>query len=626
MPPKTSTFDRDNILNAFCHLFPSDGEEKDSKGLEEEPVIAPNDVLSYFLQYKKGVDGYYRFDFPKDAPKYSICCNILHLFIRYQFWNDIGNRLDEFKNLRQSLKLTYFRPVNDVDDELRSKFEEFECNDQDDEFHAKRNFTLSELADEVGETDNLNLFLNEKILRWIEADEFSTLERNIVPFERPATNPLQIYQELGEKCLDIPIPIPIPMPEQFETYKMVFKCLIQNDTNAPGRQGFESEYRASGGLAYLACIKLFDQTDSPAVSSAPQGDEYKSRHILQVEDAAVRRFFRCGKSLRNQGRATNIVTDLLNNNLVRIDGFSSRSVIAALVNIMAAWAPQGVTNNTVIFSANFRLGATNISYEWKPYSRQKGNCLVTINGGDCETFGKGLANKLEELTETDGLKDKINGRTKKLGRLFLEKTKCLRSFFANDFVSISGKARLRRNIASDRKRLSPDLALANQIIDLLNGLLFLWSIAEPARRLSCHEGSGSNRNAIIGIDHIPVATMQLRALQLLAAGKIPVRDIFGESECYRVYNSTLQPIYLGSDPPWCRARYGVTTHKDVIHNYPEVKARSRELANIDHPLESLADSNSFFSRNYTKSLLEEGYGTGGESDGDDYSDVDLPTP
>ncbi|MCD8524417.1 MAG: hypothetical protein LRY67_01235 [Gammaproteobacteria bacterium] len=110
---------------------------------------------------------------------------------------------------------------------------------------------------------------------------------------------------------------------------------------------------------------------------------------------------------------------------------------------------------------------------------------------------------------------------------------------------------------------------------------------------------------------------QIRALQLLAEGTISIKDIFGHSAKYS------QAPYNDFNH---RAEYGVSTAKDVVEKFSVVKEKAEKLADIDLPSASLATKHNWFSRNYTKQILKDGYGSGNESSDDDYSDDEFIAP
>ncbi len=313
-----------------------------------------------------------------------------------------------------------------------------------------------------------------------------------------------------------------------------------------------------------------------------------------------------------------------------IDGYLSRSIIIALVNKMktttSALVSTAINSNSNLFVDSrrlflikFSLGSTQLQYEWRPCEWQRGNCTLKVNGASPEPFGANLAKDLEELTNTYGNNQKTNQRTKKLGQLLLEKIKQLHTFYHHEFICHQNKLIIRIHRDSKDKKPVATLTQAQTMIHKLNGLLILWSIVEPARRLSGHQAANAVqvKKDAINIDHIPVATMQIRALQLLAEGITSIKDIFGHSAKYA------EAPYNDADH---RAEYGVSTAKDVVSKFSEVKKKAVKLAEIDLPSASLVTKHSWFSRNYTKQILIDGYGSGNESSDDDYSDDEFVAP
>lgn len=431
-------------------------------------------------------------------------------------------------------------------------------------------------------------------------------------------------------------------PTDVENYKKTFKAMVLKDPAKPTRKFFSDKYAETGGNAYLACLHLYDHVRSGKIDRRRLF--YNKRDILAVEDTAIRRFFRFDRHMKLGGAAATLAAELFSipppARAISIKGYSSRSVIIALVHQMKN-TPTLTVQNTVastanfyssqkqIFSIKFTLDTTQFLYEWRPQKWQRGNCVFMINSEKPEPFGQALAKRLGRLTETQN--HGMNDRTQKLGKLFLEKTKELRSFHNTEFIYQNNMLLIRTTNDGGAPVATYDQAKA--MIHNLNGLLILWSIVEPARRLSGHTAVTADqvkenekkshfgkddydvikeKNAL-NIDHIPVATMQIRALRLLSEGLIALRDIFGVSEKYEQSFESL-----------CRAEYEVSTAQDVVETFYYGQEKSMRLASISLPRPALASKNSFFSRNYTKQLLREGYGNADESDDDDYSDEDFP--
>lgn len=433
---------------------------------------------------------------------------------------------------------------------------------------------------------------------------------------------INAYKALGNGYLRNPI--------NTRSYALSFEKLINNNKTRYRRKNFSDKYTLTPNDAYLICLMLYDRFKCLRNDRNGQGKWYKSRDILTVEDAAVRRFFRFNKKIKETGQAHQLVALLKNTtNITNIVGYSARTMIIALINIMNNTPVTSMTGSLSFFTAPFKLGLTEFRYSWMPARWQPGNCILTVQSGNVNqiAFGANLAEFLEILTETNGNQEKINSKTKKLGKLLLEKTKLLNSFHENEFSYCNNKLSIRLD-----NELTPAILLhAQNTIHKLNGLLILWSIIEPARRLSGHLPEKVNKDAekeyhdyyknSINIDHIPIATMQIRALQLLANGYAKIRDIFGESD---EYNSIDNPDRASA----MRAKYGVSTGQNVVNqddgispHYSHLATRKAyDLAHIAVPHLSLASENSFFSRNYSKQILVSGYGIGNESDNDNYSD------
>lgn len=427
-------------------------------------------------------------------------------------------------------------------------------------------------------------------------------------------------------------------PTDFEDYEKAFKALMDKDSSDRNRQFFIQKYNLRKEKEYLACLRLYDQVESRMEYKG--GHLYRDRDILITENTAIKRFFRFSDEMRQGGIAEVLKPLLFSGQTIPIDGYSSRSVIIALVNKMRRTPKNDVKNaanaggnfytnpKKRIFLVKFSLGATQLLYEWRPAPWQRGNSIIKVNNRSPDLFGAGIAGRLEQLTNTNN--HETNERTKKLGELFLKKTKELQPFRHYEFTySLGGQNNLLIRTRDDHGKTVATLAQAQETIDVLNGLLVLWSIVEPVRRLSGHTAADvtkvtqdnlnnymrnnyehiSKRDAI-NLDHIPVATMQIRALQLLSEGYIALRDIFGESTKYPPADEH-------------RAEYGVSTGKDLVKQFLTVREKSERLAKIDLPHHALASTSSFFSRNYTKQLLQEGYGTADESNDDNYSDNEI---
>jgi hypothetical protein len=428
---------------------------------------------------------------------------------------------------------------------------------------------------------------------------------------------------------------PAETKDYTEDYKKIFRDLLTADPRKPKRKFFSDRYHVTQEKAYLICIKFYDELQSKTEDES--NALYKNRDILTVENDAVQIFFRCQYKLKKDGSAKGLKENLFSNVYTDVTGLPSRSIIITLVDKMRRTDEDVVEKATVgdiwhksriLFSAKFKLGSTTTTqqptqfiYEWRPCKWQRGNCTFKVGGNNLVSFGHGLAAALEKITCTvarNGLK--TNARTKMLGELFLKKTKKLCSFKCDEFTYFESSKRLKIRLCdSDKDHPVATLVQAQEMIHKLNGLLILWSIVEPARRLSGHQADDATDKAI-KIDHIPVATMQMRALQLLKNGIISIQDIFGSSEEYRSVNYR----YTGDHH---HAKYGVSTGTNVVHYVDIVEAKARRLVELDLPLDALAAEStaSFFSRNYTKQLLKDGYGSGKESSNGDYSDSELST-
>jgi hypothetical protein len=430
------------------------------------------------------------------------------------------------------------------------------------------------------------------------------------------------YRSLGLGYLQWPIGV--------EDYKEAFEYLVRKDSGKPNRKTFSDKYANTSGRAYLACLRLYDQLCSKMKDGKNQF--YKQRDLLSVENDAVRRFFRFGEGMRVGGVAQVLEPLLFSAQPVDLSGYSTRSVVIVLVRKMRATTEATVqaTINTPgdhstpgkkIFSIKFKLAETVIDYEWFPDKWQRGQCIIKVNGRKPDLYGVGMENDLERLTGSYGGNDKVNARTKKLGSLLLQKTKKLEPFYHHEFTYVQASGGLKVRICHDGKSGKAAAAPAQvaATIHKLNGLLILWSIAEPARRLSGHKAKPSDapiwkQRSAINLDSIPVAIMQIRALRLLAEGVVGVRDLFGHSEKY------MNPPYNNSGH---KAQYGVPVGRDLVVNFEVAKEKAKDVGQLDLPLPALVTSPSFLSRNYTKELLREGYGSADESDDGDYSDHDY---
>lgn len=350
---------------------------------------------------------------------------------------------------------------------------------------------------------------------------------------------------------------------------------------------------------------------------------------------------------------------------IALDNYSFRALILALVKIF----PQniGYHNDPGCPLLKFSIGESIITCvpagvdEGK--DSQVANHWIRVEQlpGEKFTYGRwqtstkqGVYNYLSDLCGS--LTDVNRGfRERQLAICLREKSHTIASFSEHDFnehflIKIPGEPHfsLDRFCTKDQK-VKAQRILANKV-HYLNGLLFLYSECEVARRLyrtsagkiysyPYHADPAQPKVS----DQMPMGILQARSLELLAQGIISLNDLFGYST--ETYGETTKSDWGKYGPmrgdALHRAEYGVATGKSTIKH---LKIMQQKAAKVNQTVETKITRNLhiFFAdidptlekirlpikegRNKLKMFLGNHYGgvNDGNSSGDDYSDDEIP--
>lgn len=348
---------------------------------------------------------------------------------------------------------------------------------------------------------------------------------------------------------------------------------------------------------------------------------------------------------------------------IALDGYSFRALILALVKIF----PKniGYHRNPGYPMLKFSIGESIIVCDPAGADggkdSQMANHWVRVEQLPEERFTYGNWKQAATQGVYNYLSDLCGGLTNTNGRLreqqlaiFLrEKSHTIASFSEHNFneqglIRIEGEAPF--SLEKYQSKFQKDSAQRNLAskIHYLNGLLFLYSECEVARRLyrtsTGNVFSYSHRDdpkPAKSSDQIPMGILQARSLELLAQGMISLNDLFGHStETYgKAEWVERRPI---SGDALHRAEYGVATGRSTIKN---LRIMQQKAAKVNQTVESKITRNlhAFFvdidptlervrlpikeGRNKLKMTLGNHYGGlyDGNSSGDDYSDDDVPS-
>lgn len=353
-----------------------------------------------------------------------------------------------------------------------------------------------------------------------------------------------------------------------------------------------------------------------------------------------------------------------------LDGYSFRALILALVKIF----PQniGYHNDPGCPLLKFSIGESILVCD--PAGTEDGKESQVANHwirveqlpGERFTYGRwqttakqGVYNYLSNLC--GDLHDANRGlREQQLAICLREKSRIIASFSETDFnehflIKIPGEPHFSLGrFRTESQKTNAQSNLASKI-HYLNGLLFLYSECEVARRLyrtsagmvfsyPYHNSPAAPKAS----DQIPMGILQARSLELLAQGIISLNDLFGHST--ETYGETTEWVEKksrygtykepASGDALHRAEYGVATGKSTIKH---LKIMQQKAAKVNQTTETRVIRNlqTFFEdidpslekvrlpikegRNKLKMFLGRHYGGlyDGNSSGEDYSDDDI---
>ena len=347
-----------------------------------------------------------------------------------------------------------------------------------------------------------------------------------------------------------------------------------------------------------------------------------------------------------------------------LDGYSFRALILALVKIF----PQniGYHNDPGCPLLKFSIGESILVCD--PAGAEDGKESQVANHwirveqlpGERFTYGRwqtaakqGVYNYLSNLC--GDLNDANRGlREQQLAICLREKSHTIASFSEDNFNEhFLIKIQSEPHFSLDRFRTESQKVNAQRIlsdkIHYLNGLLFLYSECEVARRLyrtsagkvfsyPYHDDPTQPKTS----DQIPMGILQARSLELLAQGTISLNDLFGHST--ETYGETKKSDWGKWGPirgdALHRAEYGVATGKSTIKH---LKIMQQKAAKVNLTTEARITRNlqTFFvgidpslekirlpikeGCNKLKMSLGKHYGglDDGNSSGEDYSDDDV---
>lgn len=403
---------------------------------------------------------------------------------------------------------------------------------------------------------------------------------------------------------------------------------------------------------------------------------YISKKIAQKAEAVSQRavsdrFWRVGQDKPLKANSSSdILYRLIQQELLKVpasrapialDGYSSRAMILALIKIF----PQniGYHNDQGYPLLKFSIGESIITCD--PAGADEGkesqiaNHWISVEQlpGERFTYGRwettnkqGVYNYLSTLC--GDLSHANRGlREQQLAIYLREKSHTIVSFSENDFnehflIRLPSEA----PFSLDRFRTAAQKSSGQKTligkIHYLNGLLFLYSECEVARRLYRTSAGRvfnyryhSEPTQPKMSDQMPMGILQARSLELLAQGIISLNDLFGHS------TETYGPSTWGQYGPingeaLHRAEYGVATGKSTIKN---LKIMQQKAAKVNQTTENKITRTlqAFFvdidpslekvrlpikeSRNKLKMSLGKHYGglDDGNSSGGDYSEDEI---
>lgn len=342
------------------------------------------------------------------------------------------------------------------------------------------------------------------------------------------------------------------------------------------------------------------------------------------------KFFRVGRSMRQNGQAQIIYSHLKKNNGMRLDNqIYYRSLIIALAKI--------ISEKRRMPGFTFIMGSTTLLFlqsEQRASQRQIANFKMEIKGLTRYPikYGQGLIKRLNQMTVANFDKEKQKKRWKKLLTLFknrIKKVKPITLCHLNKYGLI--------RLTGEDSATGADYvyqAKHQKNADLLNGLIMLITVVEVLNRLyRTAEGNLHHYNGLQcaqDSDAFPVAIAQAQALILLISGKITFNDFVGESKTY------------GDESDEHRAQYGAVTGQGTIDNQHIMRSKLRTISQhcfdkmtANSPIrkkfisEQRSQNRSCFvyGRTMLRGQLGFVYGDGNESDSSDseYSDDEATT-